>query len=79
MPKLWNIIPTCFIVRLHRVLAACLTADPRMQVECKQGHIAFIKIVPEKFSVVILLLLLIQEGQVSVTRQSMPTYYWLTA
>ena len=57
----------------------CLTADPGVGSLIPARSHTFMEIDREIISTVILLLLLIQEGLLSVTSESMCTKYWLTA
>ena len=57
---------------------ACLTADPGIASLIPAQSQTFVEIDREIISMVVLLLL-IQEGLLSVTSESMCTKYWLTA
>ena len=56
----------------------CLTADLGVANLIPARSHTFVEIDHELISVVILLLLLIQEGLLSATSESMCTNYWLT-
>ena len=57
----------------------CLTADPGVASSIPTQSHTFVEIDQEIISTAILLLMLIQEGMLSVTRESMCTKYCLTA
>ena len=57
----------------------CLTADPGVVSLIPAGFYTFVEIDHEIISMAILSLLLIQEGLLPVTSESMHTKYWLTA
>ena len=59
---------------------ACLTADPGVASSIPARYHTFLEIDHEIiFTVILLLPLIIQEGSLSVTSESMCTNYWLTA